>query len=75
MSMCGEKENLQREIATKEEELFTLTKVITDLEDRLDKLDEADQAIQRLNDHYIRPMTQEERQRSKEREVINHVHR
>jgi len=68
MSMCGEKENLQREIATKEEELFALTKVITDLEDRLEKLDEADQ-------HYIRPMTDEERQRSKEREAINHVHR
>jgi len=68
MSMCGEKENLQREIATKEEELFALTKVITDLEDRLEKLDEADK-------HYIRPMTDEERQRSKEREAINHVHR
>mgnify|MGYP000218030059 CR=1 FL=1 len=68
MSMCGEKENLQREIATKEEELFALTKVITDLEDRLEKLDEVDQ-------HYIRPMTDEERQRSKEREAINHVHR
>jgi len=68
MSMCGEKENLQREIATKEEELFALTKVITDLEDRLEKLDDADK-------HYIRPMTDEERQRSKEREAINHVHR
>jgi len=68
MSMCGEKENLQREIATKEEDLFALTKVITDLEDRLEKLDEVDQ-------HYIRPMTDEERQRSKEREAINHVHR
>ena len=68
MSMCGEKKNLQREIATKEEELFALTKVITDLEDRLEKLNEADR-------HYIRPMTDEERQRSRQREAANHVHR
>ncbi len=38
MSMCGEKENLQREIARKEEELFALTKEITDLENRLKEL-------------------------------------
>ena len=68
MSMCGEKKNLQREIATKEEDLFALTKVITDLEDRLEKLNEADR-------HYIRPMTDEERQRSRQREAANHVHR
>jgi len=68
MSMCGEKENLQREIATKEEDLFALTKVITDLEDRLEKLNEADR-------HYIRPMTDEEHQRSRQREAANHVHR
>jgi len=68
MSMCGEKENVQREIATKEEELFALTKEITDLQYRLKKLEGFDR-------HYIRPMTHEERQRSKEREAINHVHR
>ena len=68
MSMCGEIENVQREIATKEEELFELTKEKTDLEDRLEKLKGTDR-------HYIRPMTDEERQRSKEREAINHVHR
>jgi len=60
MSMCGEKENLQREIARKEEELFALTKEITDLEDRLEKLKGTDR-------HYIRPMTDEERHRSIER--------
>lgn len=38
MSMCGEIENVQREIATKEEELFALTKEITDLEKRLEEL-------------------------------------
>jgi len=38
MSMCGEIENLQREIARKEEELFALTKEMTDLENRLEEL-------------------------------------
>lgn len=38
MSVCGEMENLQREIDQKEEELFALSKELTDLENKLQEL-------------------------------------
>tara|TARA_R100000544_G_C2203229_1_gene47836 strand:- start:563 stop:697 length:135 start_codon:yes stop_codon:yes gene_type:complete len=38
MSVCGEIENLQRQIDQKEEELFAISKELTDLENKLEEL-------------------------------------
>ena len=38
MSVCGEIENLQRQIDQKEEELFAISKELIDLENKLEEL-------------------------------------
>lgn len=38
MGVCGEIENLQRQIDQKEEELFAISKELTDLENKLEEL-------------------------------------
>jgi len=74
MSMCGEIESVKAELYIKNLEYSKCKSWKSSIENKIQELEER-LALLAGDRHYIRPMTDEERQRSKEREAINNVHR